>query len=650
MRLPATSLSAAIVACLLVVTPAIAMHKESPTASRISSDASHVHPSTRSWGDYFTFASAADLTGIGSEGQQIFVFRLRDYVCRFGRPDLQSGGENEPPCGATPKPFVVQATMGPGEPDNPSVNSDGTIVAFDAAGVFGDATGDAASHRQVFVKNLRTGAIVPVTNAPDGDSVRPSLNEAGGAVVFESSASLLGGRSGVSQIFVYHLASGSLKQITNGAGASKFPMMNKLGDHIAFQSSASLVQIAPGIAAEGADTGISQIYWYDRPSDSLHKLTQGNASSQHPYVEEKAPGLVFFDSVATNLPGAVAGTGSQIYAASTKDGELPAVFQYTFGTSNCSYPAVEPNGVRAAFVCTGDLLQNGSHGTNLFVLNFGDGASGLFQLTSAGTTQGPVGANFGLWFVTAASTSDLAGTGICGRQLYVLDYYLPDHYYELEHARVAATRLGQLPTEPSPADANASCDDLNECTADVCNGGAACGHAPIADATVCGGASIQNCGPAGVCLAGQCTTQPGPSCDDNDACTQDTCTIDGTCEHVGLPLFDGLTCRLAQLDAAAANVRLRRNQTALLRRIRRLIARAPGESPRKAMKDLAKASRGIDRLVALLKADQILGPSLGDVVQRLTELRGQIVSVRTELKAAIRLRDGSSKTASTGKS
>jgi hypothetical protein len=91
--------------------------------------------------------------------------------------------------------------------------------------------------------------------------------------------------------------------------------------------------------------------------------------------------------------------------------------------------------------------------------------------------------------------------------------------------------------------------------------------------------------------------------------------------HDALPLFDGLTCRLAQLDAASANVHLRRNQAALLRRIRRLIARAPGESPRKAMKDLLKASHGIDRPVALLKADQILGPSLGDVIQRLTELR-----------------------------
>jgi hypothetical protein len=619
------------------------MHKEAPTASRISSDASHVHPSTRSWGDYFAFASAASLAGGESQGQQIFVFRLRDYVCRFGRPDLQSTGEVEAPCGATPRPYVVQATSGPGDPDDPSVSSDGTMVAFDAAGIFGTSSGDAASRRQIFVKNLRTGAIVQVTNAPDGDSVRPTLNDAGGAVVFESTASLLGGRTGVSQIFIYHLASGSLKQVTNGDGASRFAMMNKLGDHVAFQSSAALVQTAPGIAAEGADTGISQIYWYDRPSDSLHKLTQGNGSSQHPFVEEKAPGLVFFDSVATNLPGAVAGAGSQIYAASTKDGDLPTVFQYTFGASNCSYPAIEPNGVRAAFVCTGDLLQNGSHGTNLFVLNFGDGASGLFQITAGGTMQGPVGANFGLWFVTAASTSDLAGTGICGRQLYVLDYYLPDHYYELEHARVAATRLGQLPTEPTAGDANASCDDLNECTADVCNGGATCSHGAIADNTVCGSASVQSCAPAGVCLAGHCSTQPGPSCDDNDACTQDTCNLDGNCEHTALLLFDGLTCRLAQLDSATSNVRLRKNQAKLLRSIRRLIARAPGESPRKAMRDLLVAARRIDRLVALLKADQILGPTMSDVVQRLTELRGQIVAVRTELKAAIQLHGGSAK-------
>ena len=507
--------------------PAFALHTAAPSAVRLTSDASHVHPSTRSWGDLFAFASRVDLSGTndGTGAQQIFVFRLADYACRFGRADLLSAGD--PTCPAVPRPYLIQATAGGGSPDNPSVNDpdvngDGVVVAFDADGSFGQSGGPAASRRQVFVKNLKSRVLTKVTDAPDGDSVRPSLNAGGGLVVFESTAPLLGGAAGVSQIFAYHVASGLLTQITNGAAPSQLPMANKLGDHVAFQSRADLL-------GTGADTGVWQIFWFDRTSGTLHQLTRGNGSSRHPYVQEKAPGLVFFDSEATNLPGTSAGPGTQIYAVSSRDGDLPVVFQYTYGPGNAMYPAVEPNGNRVLFVSDGDLLRNDTSGWRLFSLDFSNAANVLFQITGRGTVSGPIGASFGTWFATIATTDDCAGTGVCGQQLYVLNYNT-DHYYEPGHARTAATALGSAPLEPPPGNANTSCDDGNPCSADACRDGTSCVHAARPDGTACATGTL--CTGVPVCDDGRCVARGGLDCDDADPCTADACNAStGECEH-----------------------------------------------------------------------------------------------------------------------
>src|SRR5262249_6115039 len=157
--------------------------------------------------------------------------------------------------------------------------------------------------------------------------------------------------------------------------------------------------------------------------------TRGNKSSQHPFIEDKNPGRIFFDSAATDLPGTLPVSGIQIYEASTLD-VVPHIVQHAVQPGNCSYPALEPNGARVVFICDGDVLHNGTTGNRLFSLDLTDpDAPVLYQITGAGHIQPPVGANLGVYMATVASTDDLAGTGVCGQQLYMLDYF-PQHYYE----------------------------------------------------------------------------------------------------------------------------------------------------------------------------------------------------------------------------
>jgi len=475
-------LRVAVLAVALRVSVAEALHQNSPGAIRVTHGAPVAHSATQSWEFQVPFASTEDLTRTGSSGRQIFVFGLFNYDCQHVVPGPALA------CPTVPGPVLTQMTSGPGEPDNPSIDGSATLLAFDADGAYGGGTGPGIGHRQIFLKGLTTGQISRVTDAPGGDSVRPSLSAHGGTVVFESTAPLLGGRSGISQIFTYQVSTGVLTPVTNGAGPSILPRFRKLSRILAFESTADLV-------GDGHDTGVSQIFWYDRGANQLHQLTRGDGASHHPYVASHvrlAPALgtagrgpsIFFDSVAHDLPGTSGGPGTQIYLGPTGLGDLPPIVQLMpHAVAGCSppspgdssYPAPDPSARHLAFLGTGDLLCNGTTGSRLFILDLRASPTRLLQITGRGDVQGPVAASVGRWFVTLSTTDDLTGTGVCGHQLHVVDYFAGRWQ--------AATSAGQVPNEPPPGDPAASCDDGDPCTADSCNPATGCEHSPISGCT-----------------------------------------------------------------------------------------------------------------------------------------------------------------------
>jgi slime mold repeat-containing protein len=446
--------------------PALALHKESPPEYRITAGGTHAHPPGRSWGNYFAFTSSQDLAHTGNTRQEIFVFNMAFFDCFQGTTFATTPCPPPLPNGA-PQPFMIQATNGPGEPDDPSIalpfdaNGDGVIdnqwLAFDALGTFLGGTGAQASHRQIFVKNMITGEIRQVTFGGDGDSVRPVVNSLGGVIVFESNARLLPtspSPAGVTQVYVYETKARLLKQITFGAGPSTRPIPNQDGGLIAFQSTANLL-------GSGADTGISQIFWtqYSKTTHTsvLQQLTHGNGPSEHPYISEDNS-FVVFDSSATDLPQTLGSVGTSIFMSTAlKDPNIqpPAIIQVTvpgpFG--DCTYPFVDAGSVgdHLGFICTGDPLQNGTLGNRVFVIERSTNV--LMQITGAGDVQPPIGGTIGSWFVTLSTTSAMTGPESCGYQLFVVDYLgtqQPGH----DPKWIPATQIGQLPPDvtgaPSP--------------------------------------------------------------------------------------------------------------------------------------------------------------------------------------------------------
>lgn len=587
---------------LVLPGPAAAIQRATPQSIRVTSGATHVHSTGRSWGRYFAFASPVDLTDQGSTAAQAYVFSVVNYACQFGRPELQIPSEEPVTCPNPNLPYLVKATNGTTADNiaNPSVNSTGTIVAFEAFGSYeGLCSGAARSRRQVFVRDLTLGKTTAVTCETDGDSYGASLNDAGGAVVFTSTASTLSASpAGIPQVYVYQYSSPEprpgLGQITPisygqfalGKGPSGAPMLNKLGTHVVFESRANLL-------GDGSDTAVWNIFWFDRQLGRIFQVTSGNGDSRNPYVEEKRPGSVYFDSTATDLPGTDGLPGGrQVYRANIISGDFPAIEQWTFGPGNSWGPAAEPNGQKLVFLSDGDLLANGTTGPRIFGYDFRNATRVLYQITGRGNVGGRLGASLGAWFVTFDSDDDVGGYGVCGRQIW-LTTFDPDHYTEAGHVRIASATPGLRPTEPAPGNRNDSCDDANGCTVDTCIGGQTCAFAQRPDGFVCGEGNQCDDGVA-TCAAGECVRQSAIACDDSNACTDDTCDPQTGCANVDVVCDDNNPCTDDSCDEATGCAYVPRPAMEGVACVNDNVA-PPSQGNKQVLKNLRRAQKLVDQ-------------------------------------------------------
>ena len=636
-----------------------------PQSIRLTSGASHQHSTGRSWGRYFAFSSPVDLTGDGVTGSQAYVFSAVDYMCAEGRPELQSPFDDPVTCPTTPKPYLIRATSGSANAaiSNPSVNATGRLVAFEAFGSLSPtcaAKPGAAGRKQVFIKNLGTGELKAVTCEPDGDSYQPSMN-AGGAVTFLSTARLTGSTTGIPQVYVYQyegtdpskvavLTGVTSGQFALGVAPSGAPMLNRNGTHVVFESRADLLN-------DGADTGVWDIYAFDRTNEILRRLTRGNGDSHNPYVEEKRPGSVFFDSVATNLKGIEEPfVGRQIYRTEFAVGDDSSLIeQWTWGPGNAWMPAVEPSGGKLLFLSDGDLLSNGTTGARLFSLDFRFAQPILYQITGRGHIGGRIGANLGSWFATFDSDDDVGGYGVCGRNIWAVTYD-PTHYIEPGHARLPATFPGQVPGEPFPGNPHDGCADGNSCSTDTCVGGQICQHSSRPDGTSCGTGDLCSEGNA-VCQLGRCQLSGALNCDDNNPCTQDVCDPSTGCAHTDLVCDDGDACTadtcdvvsgcqygalepMAGLACQSDQVRNAEPPSASrpilrkLARAQRLVAAAQNKKPRAQQRKLTLAKRVLQTVISEVGTDPAITPQQGsDLIRRIYALIYQIDQVLDELSA-----------------
>lgn len=218
-------------------------------------DGFSVDPAISCDGRFVAFASVATTLGGGPTGglSHVYVRDLRDGVTR--RVSVGFGG-------ATPD-------NGSGEP---ALSGDGFTLAFQS-----DATnlvaGDTNAASDVFVADVRSGAVRRVSRAAPGGSARgessaPAVSHDGGRVLFHSVAALVPRDvNGTRDVYVRDLRAGSLRPISitaDGATADGPSFAGDLspdGRHALFESRAT--DLVPG------DTnGQPDVFAWDEAGDT----------------------------------------------------------------------------------------------------------------------------------------------------------------------------------------------------------------------------------------------------------------------------------------------------------------------------------------------------------------------------------------------
>jgi len=197
-----------------------------------------------------------------------------------------------------------------GQSANASFSADGTKVLFES-NASNLVAGDTNAAYDIFVKDLGTGAVTRLSVAPHGTagtghSFRASFTPDGSGVLFESLASNLvpGDTNGARDIFLKNLTTGAVMRVSEGLGGFQLNGTSQnatiAGNRVVFESSASN-------AVEGDGNFRRDVFMKDLESGALIRLSsgangEGNGDSFNVRLSSEGTRFVF-ESASSNLVG-----------------------------------------------------------------------------------------------------------------------------------------------------------------------------------------------------------------------------------------------------------------------------------------------------------------------------------------------------------
>jgi Tol biopolymer transport system component len=282
---------------------------------------------------------------------------------------------------------------------NPSISSDGGVVAFDS--VAADlVTGDTNGVRDIFVRDPKTGTTRRISKSTtgvqgNGDSYDPSVSADGWLVAFYSSAGNLvaGDTNGMRDIFVRDRRNGTTTRISKstagvqGNGSSYGPSVSENGRFVAFESDASNL-------VTGDTNGVRDVFVRDRQNGTTTRISkstagvQGNGNSHNPAVSSDGR-FVVFESDATNFATSDTNTAADVFIWDRQTGTTTRVSRSTAGAqgNGGSYgPSVSADGRFVVFnsyatnLVTGDTNAAG----DIFVRDRRNGTTTRVSKSTAG--------------------------------------------------------------------------------------------------------------------------------------------------------------------------------------------------------------------------------------------------------------------------
>ncbi|SEN19171.1 VCBS domain-containing protein [Bradyrhizobium sp. OK095] len=317
---------------------------------------------------------------------------------------------------------------------------DGTKVAFESSAdnlVSGDTNGQG----DVFVKDLKTGAITLVsTNASgvqgDGWSYQPVFSADGTKVAFASGAHNLvpGDTNQTLDIFVKDLTTGAITRVsTSASGAqadfqSTNPIFSPDGTKVAFLSDAD--NLVPGDTDHLRDLFLKDLNTgaITRVGPSAYNAEAGDRGDQNGVAPSFSPDgtkIVFASSTGR-------GQGNDIYIKDLSTGTTTLVSVSASGVHGNfgSYdPVFSPDGTKVAYYTFADNLVPGSSNFGMGNIVIKDLTTGVITLVSAsadgvrqdsGGAQKPVFSPDGTKIAFYSSATNLV-PGVNGYEVYVKD-------------------------------------------------------------------------------------------------------------------------------------------------------------------------------------------------------------------------------------
>lgn len=278
-----------------------------------------VSPSISADGRYVAFASAADNLDPGDTNRSWDVF-VRD----------RTTGELS---------LVSSSTAGGfGNDDSyaPRISADGRWVVFTstASNLVG---GDIGSHADVFIRDLLLKTTRRVSEAAggteaDGDSGSPSVNSDGSKVAFASKATNLvaGLAAGTDNVFVRDLAPGGLVSAvsvssagTAGNLSSYAPSIDAAGTRVAFESLAS--NLVDADVNDARDVFLRDLSAHTTRLVSVSASgVQGDAESRDPAISPDGKNVLFSSHASRLVPGDPAGV-SDVFLADVASGSITRI-------------------------------------------------------------------------------------------------------------------------------------------------------------------------------------------------------------------------------------------------------------------------------------------------------------------------------------
>ncbi len=272
----------------------------------------------------------------------------------------------------------VGNTIGNGYSTAQVFSGDGSKIAFSS---YATNLGphDANGTTDIYVRDLNTGVISLVSTGASGEgdsfSDRPSLNFDGTMVAFQSAATNLvtGDTNGFQDIFVKNLTTGAVTRILGAGGVqgnedSGGVIFSPDGTHIAFYSAADNL-------VAGDTSGRVDIFLADLATGVVTRVSEtagGVGANGDSFGAVFSPDghEIAFVSLTSNFGATDTNRTEDVYIKDLETGKLTLVSHNYAGVAGDNFslsPSFSPDGTRIIYHSAADLTNTGGHNSSIYV-------------------------------------------------------------------------------------------------------------------------------------------------------------------------------------------------------------------------------------------------------------------------------------------